>query len=267
MSTSTKSEKNEIFTIIHNRRSIRQFLDQPVSDDTLNQILTAGFRAPFAAQLCSVVYTRDKKKIKAFRSMGVYPTTKVLLVFLIDLYRHEKVMKQRGHTYNFDDAFTLWLGLQDVSLVVENLILAAEAVGLGSVLLGAAPQFIDQLVDHFIIPKRAYPVVGLCLGYPDSTEHTEVRPRYPLSFSAFEDSYQDVKGEELLTAMKVMDEGYLAQNYYVERKIKIPLAEGPDLIDFDTYSWCEHISRKFIHGGWSKIPLLDRLRKHGFVFE
>jgi nitroreductase len=267
MPQSTKSIKMDIFTIIHNRRSIRQFLDKPISKETLNQILTAGFRAPFAAQLCSLVYTRDKKKIKALQPMGVYPTTKVLMFFLIDLYRHEKVMKEQGHTYNFDDTFALWLGLQDVSLVVQNLILAAEALGLGSVLLGAAPQVVDLLVEQFKIPKRAYPVVGLCLGYPNPAEHTEVRPRYPLSFSAFEDGYQDVTSKELKAAMKVMDEGYLAQDYYVKRKIKIPLARGPDLIDFDTYSWCEHISRKFIHGGWSKTPLLDRLRKHGFVLE
>lgn len=267
MPKSTDPVTQNIFTIIQNRRSIREFLDKPISDETLDQILTAGFRAPFAAQLCSLVYTRNRKKINALRPMGVYPTTKVLMFFLVDLYRHEKMMKQRGHTYDFDDTFALWLGLQDVSLVVENLILAAEALGLGSVLLGAAPQVVDQIVEHFNIPKRAYPVVGLCLGYPDPAEHTEIRPRYPLSFSAFEDNYKDTKGEELAVAMKVMDEGYLAQDYYAERKIKIPLAKGPDLVDFDTYSWCEHISRKFIHGGWSKTPLLERLRNHGFVFD
>jgi len=260
-------QTQNLFDVIQNRRSIRQFLDKPISDEILEKILTAGFRAPFAAQLCSVIYTRDQKTIKELRQTGVYPTTQVLMLFLVDLYRHEKVMKQRGHTYEFDDAFALWLGLQDVSLMVENLILATDALGLGSVLLGAVPHFVDHLTRIFEIPKRVFPVVGLCLGYPDSSEHTEIRPRYPLDFSAYEDKYRDSTREELLSAMNVMDEGYLAQNYYVERNIKIPLRKGEDRIDYDTYSWCEHISRKFIHGGWTKASFLEKLREHGFKFD
>lgn len=260
-------QKQNLFTIIHNRRSIRLFLDRPVPDEVLEQILKAGFRAPFAAQLCSIVYTRDQKIMQEFRNLGVYPTTQVLIFFLIDLSRHEKIMKQRGHTYDFDDTFALWLGLQDVSLVIENLILAAEALGLGSVLLGAAPHFADHIVDIFNIPARVFPVVGLCLGYPDPSEHTETRPRYPLSFSAFKNRYPEFSKEEIQAAMKVMDEGYLAQNYYRERNAKIPLKKGKDTIDYDNYSWCEHISRKFINGGWSPISLLEILRNHGFNFD
>ncbi len=267
MTNSQEGYTQNLFKIIHNRRSIRLFLDKPISDEVLEQILTAGLRAPFAAQLCSVIYTRDRKNIKEFRRMGVYPTTQVLMFFLIDLYRHEKVMNQRGYTYDFDDAFALWLGLQDVSLVIENIVLAAEAFDLGSVLLGAVPLFAEQLAEIFDIPNRAFPVVGLCLGYPDSSEHTEIRPRYPLSFSTFEDRYRKPTKAELLAAMEVMDKGYLAQDYYVERNAKIPLQKGEDTIDYNTYSWCEHISRKFIHGGWYKVPFLETLRNQGFNFE
>ena len=267
MATTKRTESPNLFEIIQNRRSLRLFLKKPIPDEVLKDILQAGFRAPFAAQLCSVVYTRDRKKIEELRNMGAYPTTQVLMFFIVDLHRHEKVMSERGHTYDFDDTLALWLGIQDVTLVIENLILAAEAHGLGSVLLGAAPNVADKIAEIFDIPKRAFPVVGLCLGYPDPAEHTETRPRYPLSFSAFEEKYQDPTHAELLEAMKVMDDGYLAQDYYVERNIKIPLRKGKDTIDHDTYSWCEHISRKFIHGGWSKTPLLDILRKHGFTME
>ncbi|MFW9832310.1 MAG: nitroreductase family protein [Candidatus Thorarchaeota archaeon] len=267
MPSPQKLNSQNLFEIIQNRRSLRQFLDKPISDETLKQILTAGFRAPFAAQLCSVIYTCDSKKIKQLSRIGVYPTTQVLMFFLIDLYRLEKIMNQRGHVYNFDDAFALWLGLQDVSLVVENLILAAEAINLGSVLLGAVPHFADQIAEIFKIPNRAFPVVGLCLGYPDPHEHTEIRPRYPLTFSVYKDKYRDSTNAELLSAMNVMDQGYLAQNYYRERNAKIPLKTGADKIDYDTYSWCEHISRKFIHGGYSKTRLLEILRKHGFKFD
>lgn len=261
------NQHQRIFNIMLNRRSMRQFLDKPISDEVLEKILKAGFQAPFAAQLCSIIYTRDSDKITELQGLGAYPTTQVLMLFLIDLRRLEKIMAKRGHGYDADDAFTLWLGLQDASLVAENVIVAAEALGLGSVFLGAIPHFAEPLAKLFNIPDRVFPMVGLCLGYPDPAEHTEVRPRYPLEFSAYKDVYYDHSDEDIISCMKVMDEGYLAQNYYIERNAKIPLRKGKDDIDYDTYSWCEHISRKFCQGGWSKFPLLGTLQKQGFKFK
>ncbi len=258
------SPNSDLFSIMHERRSMRQFLDKPVPDDMLEKILTAGFRAPFAAQLCSIVYTRDSKKIETLRQLGAYPTTKVLMFFLVDLRRLEKIMKQRGHTYDFDDSYALWLGLEDASLVAENVILAAEAMELGSVLLGAVPYFVELLAEMFKLPKRVFPVVGLCLGYPDPDEHTEIRPRFPLQYSAYQDEYLDHSTADIEACMKVMDEGYLTQNYYVERNAKIPLQKGKDDIDYENYSWCEHISRKFCQGGWAKYPFLEMLRLQDF---
>ncbi|MFX0052078.1 MAG: nitroreductase family protein, partial [Candidatus Hermodarchaeota archaeon] len=46
---------SNLFHVIHNRRSIRSFTQQEVPDDILEQILHAGIRAPFAAQLYSIV--------------------------------------------------------------------------------------------------------------------------------------------------------------------------------------------------------------------
>ena len=253
---------NDVFEIIHNRRSIRKFLDKSISDEVLTKILEAGFRAPFAAQLCSIVYTRDKQKM-LYAKIGVYPTTQVFLVFLVDFQRLEKMMHLRGHEYISDDGFSLWLGLQDVSLVVENVTLAAEAMGLGSVLLGLAPLRADTISELFTIPDRVFPVVGMCLGYPDPEENTEIRPRFPLKFSTFEDAYLDHTESDMRECMKEMDEGYLAQGYYIKEKIKVPLREGKDEISFDKYSWSEHISRKFSQRRGADNPLLPVLRRHG----
>ena len=260
-------KQNDIFEIINNRRSIRRYSDQEVSNEVLEEILKAGFRAPFAAQLCSVVYTRDKKKMKQFKGVGLYPSTQVFMVFFIDFRRMEKIMSHRGHIYDFDDGMTLWLGIQDVTLAIENVILAAEAFGLGSVLLGVIPLKADLVSEIFNVPKKVFPVVGLCLGYPDPEVETATRPRYPLAHGAFEDSYKDLTEDEIKECMKEMDEGYLTQGYYIKAKAKIPLKEGKDSIDYDKYSWSEHISRKFSQRKWSGETLLSIIRKYGFDLE
>ncbi|MHA2177754.1 MAG: nitroreductase family protein [Candidatus Thorarchaeota archaeon] len=86
---------NIVLDTINNRRSIREYLDKPVTDEVLSQILEAGFRAPFAAQLCSVIYTRSREKMKE-AGIGVYPTPPVHMIFFIDLVRLEKIMTHRG---------------------------------------------------------------------------------------------------------------------------------------------------------------------------
>ncbi len=255
----------DIFSIMHNRRSIRKFTDKEITKEVLEQILTAGFRAPFAAQLCSIVFTSDKEKMKKFKRIGVYPTTQILMIFFIDYDRMEKIIKARGYENIFDDSMSLWLGIQDATLVIENIILAAEALGLGSVLLGAVPQRADTVSEVFKVPQRVFPVVGLCLGYPDPSVETEIRPRYPLEYSAFEEEYKVLDETEIKECMKSMDEGYIAQGYYIKNKAKIPLPEDKeDTIDYDKYSWSEHISRKHLRKGWGDKTLIDIIREHGF---
>ena len=62
------------------------------------------------------------------------------------------------------------------------------------------------------------------MGYP--AEEFPPRPRWPLWFTLFEDKYPEFSDEQVAEAMKVMDEGYLAQGYYARKKAKIRLEEG-----------------------------------------
>ena len=258
----------DIFSIMHDRRSIRKFTDKKVTKEVLEQILTAGFRAPFAAQLCSIVYTSDKEKMKMLKGIGIYPTTQVLMIFFVDYDRMEKIIRARGYENIFDDGMSLWLGIQDATLVIENVILSAEALGLGSVLLGVIPQRADIVSEVFNVPQRVFPVVGLCLGYPDPSVETEIRPRYPLKYSAFEDEYKALDETAVKECMKSMDEGYVTQGYYIKNKAKIPLPDGKeDDIDYDKYSWSEHISRKHLREGWGDDPLINVIRRHGFKID
>ncbi len=261
-------ENRDLFKIIHNRRSTRKFLDREISDEVVQGVLEAGIRAPFAAQLYSIVYTRDPDKIKKYKT-GAYPTTKLLMVFLVDFRKLEQIIKYKKYEYNYDDTMSLWLAIQDASLVAENLILAAEAYGLGSVLLGGTPLNADKICEIFEIPKnRVYPLVGLCIGYPDQSENTDIRPRYPLKHIAFEDKYKELSDQDLAECMTQMNEGYLAQDYYKKSgKIQLDEKIGEDSYDLNNYSWSEHIVRKVIQGPWSEESLLTKLKRYGFNLE
>ena len=175
-------------------------------------------------------------------------------------------MAKRGWKTVTNDLSMLFFGLQDASLLAENMVIAAESFGMGSCFLGAAPYIADKIARKYKLPPRVFPLVQLVMGYP--AENPPPRPRYPMSFTLFEDTYPEMVDDEIVEAMKQMDDGYLAQEYYRKGKIMIPMeGEREETFTYDNYSWTEHISRKW--GQWYASPaeLLTQLDKRGFKVE
>ena len=254
----------DILKIIHSRRSIRQFDARPVSDETLKKIMEAAIRAPGGSHMYSMIYTRDPDKIKDLKTLGIYPTTKVFFVFFIDIRKLEKIVKQRGYEYEFDDGMAMWLSIQETTLAVENFTLAAEAYGLGSVLLGAPPLKADLVSKVFNVPKRVFPVVGMCLGYPDDSVKTDIRPRFPLKLCAYEDSYRDLSDEEIKDGMRAMDEDYITQGYYQKHVPKHSKNDTEKGTIHEKYSWSEHVARHYGKKRLDKEKLLPIIQRYGF---
>jgi nitroreductase len=180
------------------------------------------------------------------------------------MHRMELIMAKRGWTVVENDLSLLLVGIQDVALMAENMVIAAESLGMGSCFLGMAPYRAERIQKQYHLPKRVFPLVELVMGYP--AEEFPPRPRYPLEFTLFEDQYPELTDEMVENAMRVMDEGYLAQSYYRKQKAKIKLeTDREEHFTYRNYSWTEHISRK--SGQWWSDPkeLLDQMEKCGFV--
>ncbi len=239
---------NEVIETMMNRKSIRSYTDEMPSDEIIETIVRAGQQAPFASQLCSLLLTRDPEN-NTFHSPLEF-------IILVDSHRWEKIMKVRGWEMDADDMLLLVLGMQDASYMAENMVIAAESLGLGSCFLGGIPFHSRKIIERFKLPQRVFPMVGLTMGYP--ARNPPVRPRYPLSFTLFEGEYPEFTEEQVNEAIQIMDEGYLAQDYYRGFKAKIPLHGGrEETFTYENYSWTEHISRK-----WGQQLFPTTLWKH-----
>jgi nitroreductase len=245
--------ENTVLQTMLNHRSVRKYKKDQPSDEIVEAIVRAGQQAPFASQLYSVLLSRKKKA----------PFDAPLwFTICVDLYKLERFMKIRGWEVVTNDLSLLLFGIQDAAYMAQNMVVAGESLGLFSCFLGAAPYQAERIAKQFKLPKRVFPLVGLVMGYP--AEKFPPRPRYPLSFTLFEDEYPEFSDEQVADAMKVMDDGYLAQGYYVKMKAKIPIEGGKkDKFTYDDYSWTEHISRKW--GQWYESPedLLEQFEKRG----
>lgn len=247
--------KNPILEAMLRRKSIRAFTDEDPTWETIETVVEAGQRAPFAAQLGSVLLKRD-------RSANPFGAP-LLFTVCVDVHRAERVMAARGWRRAMCDLSTLLLGVQDAAYMAQNMVQAAESVGMGSCYLGGAPYFADRIVEEYALPPRVFPLVQLAMGYP--AEDPPVRPRYPIGFALFEDRYPELDRGTIDRAMEAMDDGYLSQGYYRSLGAMIPLDEGrEEAFTYEDYSWTEHISRKL--GQWSKRPdeLLRALEACGF---
>lgn len=162
-----------------------------------------------------------------------------------------------------NDLLALIFGFQDGAYMAENIVIAAESLGLGSCFLGNAPYIADRIAEEYNLPNRVFPLVQLTMGYP--SEDPPVRPRYPITFTLFEDTYPALSEETVREAMKEMDDGYLAQEYYARANYKIPLQKvRKETFTYEDYGWTEHMCRKW--GQWFPDPseLLKQLEKRGF---
>ncbi len=237
------------------RKSIRKYTHEQPSDEVVRSIVRAGQQAPFAYQMCSVLLSRRGRK-KPFGAP-------LLFTICVDAHKLELIMAQRGWHTVTNDLSLLVLGIQDAALVAENMVIAAESLGLGSCFLGAAPYLADEIAREYKLPPRVFPLVQLVMGYP--AEAPPPRPRYPLEFTLFEDEYPQLDAAAVEEAMRAMDEYYLREGYYRQLDAKIALDDGrQDGFTYDNYSWTEHISRKA--GQWEASPerILRQFAGRGF---
>lgn len=175
-------------------RSIRQFIDKEISTLDLEQLILAGQAAASSSfiQAYSVIRVTDKdvraQIAEAAGGQKWINEAPEFLVYCADLKRIELACieqgegKLEGHTEHFLAATV------DVALFAQNVLLAAESIGLGGVYIGGIrnnPQLLADLLD---LPDQVYPAFGMCLGWP--AIDPEVKPRFPVASVLHQEKYQ-----------------------------------------------------------------------------
>jgi len=246
---------NSIIDLLMNRKSIRKYTDRMPTDEEIQTLARAAQQAPFAGQMCSLLLNRGGEKIPYHAPL--------YFTICFDMHKLEKIMEKRGWKTGSCDLSLLLFGLQDAVLMAGNLVIAAESLGMGSCFIGAAPYDAKEIIEEYDLPERVFPIVELTVGFP--AEDPSPRPRYPMEYFLFEDKYPELTDDMIERAIKVMDGGYLAQDYYREADYMVPLEDDrEDKYSFNNYSWTEHMSRKW--GQWTPSPdgLMEQLKACGF---
>lgn len=162
----------DYFELIRRRRSIRAFTGKPVEDAKLQQILEAARLAPSAGNLQAYeIYVAQRPEVRsalAAAALGqdFIRQAPVALVFCT----HPRLSSVR-----YGDRGSRLYALQDATIACTFAMLAATALGLGTVWVGA---FRDEEVWKAIgSPRDQQPIAILPVGYPaESPAPTDRRP-------------------------------------------------------------------------------------------
>ncbi|MDE5879049.1 MAG: nitroreductase family protein [Desulfovibrio sp.] len=148
----------DVLTALQTRRSVRAYTREPVSDKDIDTVLAAAQLAPSAAneQPWDFVVIRDPKTLAQVGEINHYASyaAKAPVAILVCLDTEKEEIPG--------------MGILDVAMSAENLLLAAHGIGLGGVFTGIFPMVermegFRKLLD---MPENIIPVGLIVLGHP-----------------------------------------------------------------------------------------------------
>jgi nitroreductase len=202
MSAPSPSASTDLFSVLHTRRSIREYQkDKPVDDALLDEIFSAAIHASSSGnmQTYSIIVTTDpelrRQLYKPHMEQSMVLDAQVLVTFCADFRRMRKWLTLSNALPNFDNFMSFMIATIDATLVSQNVALAAEAKGLGLCYMGSTLANCDQIGEILKCPPGVVPVVGFSLGWP--AESPKPRDRLPLKGLIHRETYHDHASEEI----------------------------------------------------------------------
>ena len=182
--------------IMKNRRTIRKYTTQDISEPLLNELLEVAARASNTGnmQLYSVVVTREQankeKLAPAHFNQPMITTAPVVLTFCADANRFVKWAEQRNAEAGFDNLQTFIAATIDAMLFAQSFCDAAEEKGLGICYLGTTAYNADKIIEALSLPRLVVPIVTVTVGYPAQPLPEQVE-RLPLAAVVHQETYVD----------------------------------------------------------------------------
>jgi len=195
---------NEVLDTLLAHRSVRSYSDQPLPEGLLETLVAAAQSAPSSSNLqaWSVVAVQDPERKARLATLAAgqrhVARAPLLLLFVADQSVLRAVSRQHGYAaegLDYLEAFII--ALADASFAAQNLLTAAESLGLGGCYIGAMRNRAKEVADELGLPDDAFVVFGMTLGYPDPGVETEVKPRLPQSIVLHHERYSPPAPEAL----------------------------------------------------------------------
>lgn len=242
---------------INERRTIRKYKTDEVSDELINRLLTSATRAATMGnmQLYSVVVTRDEDVKRSLAPLHfnqpMVMSAPVVLTFCADFHRFTKWCQQRDADAGYDNLLSFLNAASDTLLLTQAFTTLAEAEGLGTCYLGTTIYQPQGIIDVLHLPRLVFPVATITVGWPD--ECPAQTDRLPLDGIVHAESYHDYTHDDI-ERIYAYKESLEENRHFVAINHKENLAQ--------VFTDCRYTRRD--NEALSAV-LLEALKKQGFI--
>jgi FMN reductase [NAD(P)H] len=187
-----------------NRRSLRNYSDEPVPDELLDVLLACAQSAPSKSNLqqyCIIVVSDPDQRARLAElcpATGQLQDCPLFLVFCADMRRNRRIGEFRARRHDNDNIDCFLNATVDAALAMQCFITAAESVGLGTACISEVRNRIGELSDVLDLPHGVFPIAGLTAGWPTTQGH--INQRLPPRVAIHRDRYDDTALEDEIEA-------------------------------------------------------------------
>jgi nitroreductase len=244
--------------LLLSHRSVRKYLDKPISNEILNDIFECGVRSSNTGnmQLYSIISTQ-KSELKALLAplhfnQPMVKNAPLVLTICFDINRFQKWCKINGTQTDFSNLLWLLNGTIDSTILAQNICIAAENLGLGICYLGTTLYNAPEISKVLNLPVGVIPITALTIGYP--AEMPEISDRLPLKSIVHSEKYSDYSDDSIFEIYQEK-ENLESSKKFVEENGKENLAQ--------VYAEVRYKSKDNVY---FSDKLKKMLEEQGFVF-
>lgn len=158
------SNADAVLENIHSRKSVRQYTSEPVTSEQIETLLRAAMAAPTAVNYQPWRFVVVTERTELDEIAGILPYAQMLkqATAAIVVCGETKWMGGAENTY--------WQ--QDCAAATQNILLAAEALGLGAVWTGIYPNpdLYPKMHSFLNLPTTVEAFCCIPIGYPAGNE-------------------------------------------------------------------------------------------------
>jgi len=160
---------NKDLQFIFSRRSIRKYQDREVPEQMISDLLEAAMAAPSAVKKDPWHFIVIRERQTLDKMIQFMPNAQMLKQATAAFVVCGDITKAHDQQESYM--------LQDLSGAVENILLAANAMGLGSCWLGVHPRLdrMDNIRALFKLPDNIIPMCSIAIGWPAEEQPARTR--------------------------------------------------------------------------------------------
>ena len=174
---------NKTFEELCLRKSVRDFRDEPITEEEKRMILEAALQAPTAGNMAlySIIDVQDQELKERLAVLCDHQPfiakAPMILIFLADYQKWYDIFNEYTDDMPKLEESDFILAGQDCTIAAHNAVVAAQSLGIGSCYIGDILENFEVHQELFRLPKYTVPYIMVVFGKPTQQQKDRMKPK------------------------------------------------------------------------------------------